>query len=154
MTLRIWAVSTRRTEVDIASTRRLFCRSAAVLGRPRRIASLSNSTQPTTLPFGSVRRGRPRTAALRQKSVRVCSRGTSVRSRSVQRPSLLKQTIGQRSKTEARSTDTNTNNSSSDPTRSLLYYFHQGAKALRSVHPYSPTDLHQSNRQDCRVIPP
>src|ERR1051325_6517722 len=79
----------RRTEARTPNTRRLFCRSAVVLGRPRRPEPPRPEGGPLRLNVrltgrgGSGRQGRPRTTALRQKSLRVlggwgfCSTGAA-----------------------------------------------------------------------------
>jgi len=81
VTSRVFA---RRTEAPIFNTRKLFSRSAAVLGRPRPAVPLANSRAPATnkprrITVASIRRGRPRTAALRLKSFRALKIGASVR---------------------------------------------------------------------------
>src|ERR1044072_322137 len=78
----------RRTEASSINTQKLFCRSAAVLGRPHRkepltcsSASVCDLTKSVRVfcQDGSVRQGRPRTAALRKKSFCVFMDGPSVR---------------------------------------------------------------------------
>jgi len=64
----------QRTKVPRPDARNLFCRSAAVLGRPRRVRYWVLCPPLLRLQLGkkeaSIWRGRPRTAALRQKRFR------------------------------------------------------------------------------------
>jgi len=70
--------TTHRTEAASPNTRKLFCRSAAVLGRPHRSEVLnwkpSNAEAQLTTLMGAAEDGR-----LRQKSFRVLGEGTTDR---------------------------------------------------------------------------
>ena len=77
----------RRTEPPSLNTRELFCRNAAVPHRPLeqkssvtlRLPIDEKFAQPFPIRWFLIDGGRPRTAALRQKSVRVLTDGASVR---------------------------------------------------------------------------